>query len=112
MRRRRCGGASRSGPACIAGAGSKGRSAIRQFATRCVSPFAPPIGRGRAKAPAAITRDILDQLLATCGRGRAVDLRDRALLLLAFGSGGRRRSEIARLKVDDLEEREPVAADP
>ena len=33
-------------------------------------------------------------------------------LLLAFGSGGRRRSEIARLKVDDLEEREPVAADP
>ena len=64
------------------------------------------------KSPAAITRDILDQLLATCGRGRAVDLRDRALLLLAFGSGGRRRSEIARLKVDDLEEREPVAADP
>ena len=64
------------------------------------------------KSAAAITRDILDQLLATCGRGRAVDLRDRALLLLAFGSGGRRRSEIARLKVDDLEEREPVAADP
>jgi integrase len=63
------------------------------------------------KSPAAITRDILDQLLATCGRGRAVDLRDRALLLLAFGSGGRRRSEIARLKLEDLEEREPVAAD-
>ncbi|HMK88550.1 MAG TPA: tyrosine-type recombinase/integrase, partial [Methylocystis sp.] len=59
----------------------------------------------------AITRDVLDQLLATCGRGRALDLRDRALLLLAFGSGGRRRSEIAKLKVDDLEEREPVAAD-
>ncbi len=64
------------------------------------------------KSASAITRDVLDQLLATCGRGRAVDLRDRALLLLAFGSGGRRRSEIARLKVDDLEEREPVAADP
>ena len=64
------------------------------------------------KSAAAITRDILDQLLATCWRGRAVDLRDRALLLLAFGSGGCRRSEIARLKVDDLEEREPVAADP
>jgi integrase len=67
--------------------------------------------RGR-KSASAITRDILDQLLATCGRGRAVDLRDRALLLLAFGSGGRRRSEIARLKVDDLEEREPAVADP
>ena len=64
------------------------------------------------KSASAITRDILDRLLATCSRGRAVDLRDRALLLLAFGSGGRRRSEIARLKVDDLEEREPVAADP
>lgn len=64
------------------------------------------------KSPSAITRDVLDQLLATCARGRAIDLRDRALLLLAFGSGGRRRSEIAKLKVDDLEEREPVAADP
>ena len=64
------------------------------------------------KSASAITRDLLDRLLATCGRGRAVDLRDRALLLLAFGSGGRRRSEIARLKIDDLEEREPVAADP
>jgi len=63
------------------------------------------------KSAAAITRDVLDRLLATCERGRAVDLRDRALLLLAFGSGGRRRSEIARLKVDDLEERESVAAD-
>ena len=67
--------------------------------------------RGR-KSASAITRDVLDQLLATCGRGRAVDLRDRALLLLAFGSGGRRRSEIARLKVDDLEEREPVRRRP
>ena len=37
--------------------------------------------------------------------------RPSAFCLLAFGSGGRRRSEIARLKVDDLEEREPVAAD-
>lgn len=63
------------------------------------------------KSASAITRDVLDQLLATCGQGRAVDLRDRALLLLAFGSGGRRRSEIARLKVEDLEQREPVAAD-
>jgi integrase len=67
--------------------------------------------RGR-KSAQAITRDILDQLLATCGRGRAVDLRDRALLLLAFGSGGRRRSEIARLRIDDIEERESVPADP
>ena len=64
------------------------------------------------KSPSAITRDVLDQLLATCSRGRAADLRDRALLLLAFGSGGRRRSEITRLKVDDLEEREAIVGDP
>jgi integrase len=64
------------------------------------------------KSAGAITRDILDSLLATCGRGRAIDLRDRALLLLAFGSGGRRRSEIVRLRVDDLVERAPVPADP
>jgi len=64
------------------------------------------------KSASAITRDILDRLLATCERAKAVDLRDRALLLLAFGSGGRRRSEITKLKVDDLDEREPVPADP
>jgi integrase len=64
------------------------------------------------KSAGAITRDILDSLLATCGRGGAIDLRDRALLLFAFGSGGRRRSEIVRLRVDDLEERAPVPADP
>jgi site-specific recombinase XerD len=64
------------------------------------------------KSASAITRDVLDRLLATCGRGRAIDVRDRALLLLAFGSGGRRRSEIVRFKVEDLEERDAVAADP
>jgi integrase len=64
------------------------------------------------KSPSAITRDILDRLLATCTGDSAADLRDRALLLLAFGSGGRRRSEIVRLKVDDLEEREAIPADP
>lgn len=42
----------------------------------------------------AITRDPLDALLATCDdtlRGK----RDRALLLFAWSSGGRRRSEVA-----------------
>ena len=41
----------------------------------------------------ALTRDLLTQLLATCDdslRG----LRDRALLLFAWSSGGRRRSEV------------------
>ena len=42
----------------------------------------------------ALTRDVLEDLLATCDdslRG----LRDRALLLFAWASGGRRRSEVA-----------------
>lgn len=42
----------------------------------------------------ALTREPLDALLATCDdslRGK----RDRALLLFAWGSGGRRRSEVA-----------------
>jgi integrase len=64
------------------------------------------------KSRSAITRDVLDRLLATCGRGKALDVRDRALLLLAFGSGGRRRSEVATLEVEDLENLEPVPADP
>lgn len=42
----------------------------------------------------ALTRDVLEELLATCDdslRGQ----RDRALLLFAWASGGRRRSEVA-----------------
>ncbi len=33
---------------------------------------------------------------------RPIDLRDRAILLLAFGSGGRRRSEVAGFRVEDV----------
>ena len=49
----------------------------------------------RRKSKRAVTRRILDRLLATCGGETLADCRDRALLLVAFGSGGRRRSEIA-----------------
>ncbi|MDX0741945.1 tyrosine-type recombinase/integrase, partial [Sinorhizobium medicae] len=41
-----------------------------------------------------------------------VDARDRALLLAAFASGGRRRSEVAALRVEDLADEEPVRANP
>jgi site-specific recombinase XerD len=41
-----------------------------------------------------------------------VDLRDRALLLTAFASGGRRRSELAALRVEQIETLPPVPADP
>ncbi|MCT4475484.1 integrase, partial [Bosea sp. SSUT22] len=66
----------------------------------------------RRKSQRAVTRDILDRLLATCRSDRLTDTRDLALLLIAFGSGGRRRSEIARLRVEQLSEEAPVPLDP
>ncbi|MBB3313416.1 integrase [Rhizobium sp. BK196] len=66
----------------------------------------------RRKSTRAVTGDVLAKLLATCAGERMVDLRDRALLLTAFASGGRRRSEVADLRVEDLVDEEPVHADP
>ena len=66
----------------------------------------------RRKSQRAVTREILDRLLATCRSDRLSDTRDRALLLIAFGSGGRRRSEVARLRVEQLSEEAPVPLDP
>lgn len=69
--------------------------------------------RPRARKSArAVTRDILDALLATCEGGSITDARDAALLLVAFASGGRRRSEVAAMRVEDLVPEAPVAADP
>ena len=79
-----------------------------------VSPFsAPLVQQARQKARRAnarpripksakpITRDVLETLLASCDdthRG----IRDRAMLMLAFASGGRRRSEVTGLNVEDI----------
>lgn len=78
------------------------------------SPFEAPILReARAKARRAarhrpakksahpVTREVLEALIATCGRD-LVGLRDRALLMLAWASGGRRRAELAALMREDL----------
>ncbi len=64
------------------------------------------------KSKKAVTVDILAKLLQACAGDRPVDLRDHALLLTAFASGGRRRSEVAALRVEDLTDEEPVRADP
>lgn len=64
------------------------------------------------KSKKAVTVDILAMLLEVCTGERSVDLRDRALLLTAFGSGGRRRSEVAALRVEDLTDEEPVQTNP
>ena len=60
------------------------------------------------KSQRAVTRDVLEALLATCGSDRLADTRDAALLLVAFASGGRRRSEVASLRVEQLVEEQPV----
>ncbi|UWR13451.1 tyrosine-type recombinase/integrase (plasmid) [Sulfitobacter mediterraneus] len=78
------------------------------------SPFDAPLikqarAKGRkaaAKAPAPksahpITREVLEAMLATCD-GSLRGIRDRALLMLGWASGGRRRSEITRLMFEDI----------
>lgn len=54
----------------------------------------------------AITLKELEAMLATCCDGTLRSTRDRALILVGFGSGGRRRSELVALRVEDLERRE------
>lgn len=53
------------------------------------------------KKKAAITKDILKAMLDTCNDS-LIGVRDRALLLVGFTSGGRRRDELAHLRVEDL----------
>ncbi|ESZ31273.1 hypothetical protein X732_30160, partial [Mesorhizobium sp. L2C066B000] len=67
------------------------RSAIRLAVSASARPRAK-------KSKKAVTADILSALLTTSAGDRLVDLRDRALLITAFASGGRRRSEISSLR--------------
>ena len=60
----------------------------------------------RGERPAkkrAATKDVLERLLGAVGDDLA-GVRDEALLLFGWASGGRRRSEIAGAKVEDLQE--------
>jgi integrase len=66
----------------------------------------------KRKSAKAVTADVLAALLQACVGERLVDVRDRALLLLAFASGGRRRSEAATLRLEQLVEQDPVPVDP
>ncbi|HEV2603448.1 MAG TPA: site-specific integrase [Microvirga sp.] len=65
------------------------------------------------KSERAVTAEEIETLLATClFDHRCLDQRDRALLLVAFASGGRRRSEVAGLRVEDLVHEAPVPLRP
>lgn len=56
----------------------------------------------RRKSNKAVTGDVLGKMLATCNTESLRDIRDRAILMVAFASGGRRRSEIAAMRVEQL----------
>nr|WP_246727360.1 site-specific integrase [Rhizobium leguminosarum] len=60
------------------------------------------------KSAKAVTGDVLGRLLATCATHSLRDLRDRAMLMVAFASGGRRRSEIAGLRREQLTVEPPI----
>jgi integrase len=92
--------------------GLEGPFASPSCAPRCGSPCEPVSGRGNARSKRALTRDVLDRLLATCRSDRLADTRDLAILLLAFASGGRRRSEVARLRVEQISDEPRVPLEP
>ncbi|UWU26171.1 site-specific integrase (plasmid) [Rhizobium sp. CB3060] len=62
----------------------------------------------RRKSAKAVTGDVLAKLLATCATDSLRDVRDRAILMVAFASGGRRRSEIAGLRCEQLTVEPPI----
>ena len=64
------------------------------------------------KSQNAVTGDIVEKLLAVCRRGHLTDRRDAALILATFDSGGRRRSEFAGLRVEDIVKEPDVLTDP
>lgn len=86
-----------------------GTPAIRTSVRLAVRANARP---RRRKSKRSVTRDILDRLIATCRSDRLADTRDLAILLVAFASGGRRRSEIARLRLEQLSIEADVPLDP
>ncbi len=51
------------------------------------------------------------KMLATCASESLRDIRDRAILMVGFASGGRRRSEIAGLRREQLTAEPPIAVE-
>lgn len=80
------------------------KSAIR------LSVRATPRPRKR-KSAKAVTGDILSKLIATCRTDSLRDVRDKAILMVAFASGGRRRSEVAGLRKEQLTPEDPIPVD-
>ena len=62
----------------------------------------------RRKSVKAVTGDVLSKLIGTCRAGSLRDVRDKAILMVAFASGGRRRSEVAGLRKEQLAMEAPI----
>ncbi|BCH61931.1 integrase (plasmid) [Agrobacterium vitis] len=65
----------------------------------------------KRKSAKAVTGDVLAKMLATCSTDILRDIRDRAILMVAFASGGRRRSEIAALRREQLTVEPPITVE-
>jgi len=66
----------------------------------------------RRKSLNHVTRDILKRLLASSVGTRAIDLSDRAILLIAFAAGGQQLSEVASLQHSQISIVEPIKLQP
>lgn len=62
----------------------------------------------KRKSAKAVTGDVLSKLIDTCRTDSLRDVRDRAILMVAFASGGRRRSEMAGLRKEQLMMEAPI----
>lgn len=62
----------------------------------------------RRKSAKAVTGDVLSKLIGTCRSNSLRDIRDKAILMVAFASGGRRRSEVAGLRKEQLVMEAPI----
>lgn len=80
---------------------------VRMLLSRAARALTERAARGEggpvSSPKAAATLDVLERMLATCATDSLQDTRDRAMLLFAFGSGGRRRSEVAAARVEDVQ---------
>lgn len=76
---------------------------VRELMSRAVR---GAVAKGwRTKKKTAAVLETLEKILTTCDGGNLHDIRDRAMLLFGFSTGGRRRSEVAAATLDRLEER-------
>lgn len=73
---------------------------VRELIKRVRRGYAARGERPRKKQ--AVAKDLLQPMLSTCDDS-LIGVRDRALLLFAWASGGRRRSEVAAASMENLE---------